>query len=206
MYKLPYFTEKDHEKVITFMKENSFAIVTGFGHEYPVATQLPLNVEIRDGEKIFLTGHLMKNTDHHKAFEKNNHVSIIFTGPHCYISASWYDKTAGASTWNYITVHAKGKINFSDESGTYQAIRALTDKYEGTENPASFDKIEADYIQQHIEAIIGFEIEVTNLDNVFKLSQNHDEETRRKIIAQLNKREDDNSKMIAKEILSRLTN
>ena len=112
MYKLPYFTEADHEKVIAFMKENAFALVTGFGKEYPVATQLPLNIEIREGNKIFVTGHLMKNTDHHKAFEKNENVLVVFTGPHCYVSASWYTNPTSASTWNYITVHAKGKIKF----------------------------------------------------------------------------------------------
>lgn len=206
MYKLPYFTEEDQEKVMAFMKENSFAVVTGFGDEYPVATQLPLNVEIRDGEKIFLTGHLMKNTDHHKAFEKNKNVLAVFTGPHCYVSASWYDTpTPGASSWNYITVHAKGKIYFTDEAGTYQAISAITNKYEGTETIAAFDKLSDEYIQRLIKAIVGFEIEVTAIDNVFKLSQNHSEEIRRKIAAQLNKRADDNSKVIAKEILSRLT-
>jgi transcriptional regulator len=205
MYKLPYFTEQDQEEILAFMRQNSFAVVTGFDDEYPVATQLPLNIEIREGGKTFLTGHLMKNTDHHKAFEKNKNVLVVFTGPHCFISASWYDKPAGASTWNYVTVHAKGKINFTDEAGTYKAIKAITDKYEGTDTQASFGKIADEYIQRHIKAIVGFEIEVTNLDNVFKLSQNHDEETRKKIVTELNKRMDENSKMIAKEILSRLT-
>ena len=48
MYKLPYFTEADPEKVISFMKENAFAVVTGVGDEYPVASHLPLNFETRE--------------------------------------------------------------------------------------------------------------------------------------------------------------
>ena len=35
---------------------------------------------------------MMKNTDHHKAFAQNENVLVIFTGPHCYVSASWYVK------------------------------------------------------------------------------------------------------------------
>lgn len=205
MYKLPYFTEEDHEKVIAFMKENSFAVVTGLGDEYPVATQLPLNIEIREGDKIFLTGHLMKNTDHHKVFEKNKNVLVVFNGPHCYVSASWYGTPAVASTWNYISVHAKGKIKFTDDAGTYKAINAITNKYEGTQTEAAFNNLPAEYVQRLVKAIIGFEIEVTHLDNVFKLSQNHEEETRKNIAMELLKRDDDDSKAIAKEILSRLT-
>ena len=44
MYKFKYFTEEDTEKVIAFMKENSFAIITGIGEEYPVATHVPLDI------------------------------------------------------------------------------------------------------------------------------------------------------------------
>lgn len=205
MYKLPYFTEENHEKVIAFMKANSFALVLGSGTEYPVATQLPLNIETREGGKMFLTGHLMKNTDHHKAFEKNDSVLVVFTGPHCYVSASWYSNPAAASTWNYITVHAKGKIKFTDEAGTYKAIKHITEKYEGKETAAAFDKLPGEYIQRLIGAIVGIEIEVTSLDNVFKLSQNHDEADRKNIAAHLGKRNDDHSKKIAGEILSRIT-
>ncbi|MFT3908638.1 MAG: FMN-binding negative transcriptional regulator [Ferruginibacter sp.] len=200
MYKLPYFTEEDQEKVIAFMKENSFAVVTGFGDEYPVASHLPLAVEIKEDGKMFLSGHLMKNTDHHKAFEKNENVLVVFNGPHTYVSASWYTKKDVASTWNYITVHAKGKIKFTDEAGTYKAIKALTNKYEGTGTPASFDKLPQEYIDRLIKAIVGFEIEVVSFDNVFKLSQNHTDETRKSIVEHLHQRGDVQSGNIAKEM------
>ena len=205
MYKLPYFTEEDQEKVIAFMKENSFAVVTGFGEEYPVASHLPLNIEIR-GEKIFFTGHLMKNTDHHKAFEKNENILVVFNGPHTYISASWYTKPDVASTWNYITVHAKGKIRFTDEAGTYNAVRSITNKYEGTGTAASFDKLPKEYVMKLVNAIVGFEIEVMSIDNVFKLSQNHNEETRVSISSHLMKRGDGHSEAIAEEMRKRMDN
>ena len=54
MYKLKYFTEEDSGEIISFIKENPFAFVSGNGNEYPVATQLPLDLIIND-DKIFLT-------------------------------------------------------------------------------------------------------------------------------------------------------
>lgn len=200
MYKLPYFTEEDPEKVIAFMKENAFAIVTGFGDEYPVASHLPLAIEIKEDDKMYFSGHLMKNTDHHKAFEKNENVLVVFNGPHTYVSASWYTKQDVASTWNYITVHVKGKIKFTNEAGTYKAIKALTNKYEGMDTPASFDKLPQEYVERLIKAIVGFEIEVVSVDNVFKLSQNHDTETRKNIVKHLQRRGDEQSGGIATEM------
>ena len=205
MYKLPYFQEEDKEKVIAFMKENSFAVVTGFGEKYPVASHLPLNFETR-GEKIFLTGHLMKNTDHHKAFEKNEHVLVVFTGPHCFVTADWYKDPLSGSTWNYITVHAKGKISFTDEAGTIKAVNAITNKYVGTGTPASFDKLPDSYINSMVKAIVGFEIEVISFENVFKLSQNRDEEERKNIIKHLKERGDRGSMAIAEEMEKRIVN
>src|ERR1035437_4998997 len=204
MYKLQYFTEEDNEKVISFMKENSFAFLTGIGDEYPVATQVPLDIKI-ENDKIFLTGHMMKNTDHHKAFLKNENVLVIFNGPHCYVSASWYSNPNVASTWNYMTVHAKGKIRFGDEAQTKKIVEGLTNKYEKPDSPAAFSKLSNEYVDRLVKAIIAFTIEVETLDNVFKLSQNHDEETRQSIIEHLRKNGSDNEKAIAEEMEQRLT-
>lgn len=204
MYKLKYFTEEDNEKVIAFMEENSFALITGMGDEYPVATQVPLDIKI-ENDKIFLTGHMMKNTDHHKAFLKNENVLVIFNGPHCHVSASWYPNPVQASTWNYMSVHAKGKIRFGDEAQTKKIVEGLTNKYEKPDSPAAFSKLSNEYVDRLVKAIIAFTIEVETLDNVFKLSQNHDEETRQSIIEHLRKNGSDNEKAIAEEMKQRLT-
>lgn len=203
MYKFPYYTEQDNEKVIAFMKENAFALITCMGENYPVATQIPLEITIKEG-KIFLEGHIMRKTDHHIAFEKNNKVLVVFTGPHCYVSASWYSNPQMASTWNYITVQAKGKITFTDEQGTYEAIKAVTNKYEGTITAAAFNALPDAYVTPMLKAIVGFNIEVESLENTFKLSQNRDETSQKNIIEQLKKRGDYNSVMIAEEMKQRL--
>lgn len=204
MYKLPHFTEKDTNKVIGFMKENAFAIITGFGEQYPVASHIPLEVIVEADGKIVLNGHLMKNSDHHKAFVKNSNVLVIFNGPHCYVSASWYNNPQSASTWNYMTVHAKGNITFTDDEGTYTAIKAITNKYEGTATAAAFNTMPKEYVDQMLKAIIGFTIEVETFDNVFKLSQNKTNSEQLNIIGRLKKNGDDNSVNIALEMEKRI--
>lgn len=203
MYKFKYFTEEDKEKVLLFMHENSFAIITGMGNVHPVATHIPLDIKHENG-KIIFTGHLMKNTDHHKAFLKNENVLVIFTGPHCYVSASWYNNPLSGSTWNYMTVHAKGKIKFGDEVETRIAVESITNKYEKPGSPAAFGKLPDEYIDKMVKAIAAFTIEVESLDNVFKLSQNHDKETRENIIANLRKNGSAGENAIAAEIEKRL--
>jgi transcriptional regulator len=203
MYKFSHYTEQDKEKVIAFMKANPFAMITGTGEKYPVATQVPLEIKV-EGDKIFLVGHIMRKTDHQLAFEKNNNVLVLFTGPHCFVSASWYTNPSVGSTWNYITVHAKGNMRFMNEKETRDAVKAVSDKFEGTQTDGAFDQLPQEYIDHMMKAIVGFTIEVESLDNIFKLSQNRDEASQKNIIEQLRKRGDDNSVMIAEEMENRL--
>ena len=202
MYKLPYFTEENEEAVFDFMQKNSFAIITGINENFPVATHVPLDIK-KDGGKIIFTGHMMKNTDHHKAFSQNENVLVIFTGPHCYVSASWYVKKEVASTWNYIDVHAHGTIKFTNEEQTKKIIENLTNKYELPGSLAAFNKLPGEYVDRLVKAIIGFTIEVSTIENVFKLSQNHDAKTRESIIENLMSRRDADSNAIAMEMKKR---
>ncbi len=203
MYKFPYFTEPDEEKVFELMQKTTFSLITGIYNNFPVATHVPLEVKSHNG-KIILTGHIMKETDHYKAFLENENVLVIFSGPNCYVSASWYVNKNVASTWNYMDVHVKGKIKLTGNDETKKIIENITIKYEEPESEAAFNKLPKEYVDRLSKAISGFNIEVLSIDHVFKLSQNHDEITRKQIIENLKKLNDHNSCEIAKEMEKRL--
>jgi transcriptional regulator len=204
MYKMAHYTETDQGQILAFMRQFSFATVTGIGTEYPVASHLPLQVR-ENGERLLLRGHLMRKTDHHIAFEKNENVLVIFQSPHAFINANWYENPAQASTVNYMAVHAKGKISFMDEEGTLEALRLLTDEQIGRDSPASFNNIPEDDVTAMLKAIVGFTIEVTDLQHVFKLSQNKNVSDQQNIIDELKKKKDANSTFIAAQMEERIT-
>ena len=90
MYDLPYHKETDPQVIQAFIEEHPFALLSGCDAEQrPVATQVPLFLEERDGKPV-LRGHIMKNTDHHKAFLQNANVLAVFTGKHTHVSGTWY--------------------------------------------------------------------------------------------------------------------
>lgn len=200
MYRLGYFQESDPAVVIAFMKANPFVVLCGADAKgQPVATQVPVFMDEREGA-IFLSGHIMKQTDHHKAFLDNANALVIFTGPHAYVSASWYSDQKTASTWNYITVQAKGQIRFTDHQALLDILKRTTDHFENDPNsPAGFDQLPHEYVEKLSNAIVAFEIRVETLDNVFKLSQNRDDTSFKSIIRQLEKG-DANAQQIAAEM------
>jgi len=197
MYNLPYFKEEDKAVVLQFVNDYPFAFLSGCdANNKPVATQVPFFVDERDG-KIFLSGHIMKNTDHHKAFLQNNNVLAVFTGPHTYVSATWYDNPHQASTWNYMSVYAKGIISFGGQDELVAILKRLTLHYENNNSTSTtvFDNLPPAYLQPLIKAIVSFEIEVVSIENVFKLSQNRDEKSYDNIIDKLKQQGGDAEKI-----------
>ena len=186
MYTLPHFKEPDEQVVIDFVKKHPFAMLIGVDAEHqPVATQVPVFIDERDGQ-LFLTGHIQRKTDHHKAFEQNPHVLAVFTGAHAYISASWYENKEVASTWNYMSVHAKGVLRFLSNAELYEVLKRTTHHFENNpHSPSLVEKMSDEYVQSNLKAIVAFEVEVKELNHVFKLSQNHSEKNYDQIIHQL---------------------
>ena len=205
MYSLPYFKEQDQERVLEFIKQHPFAFLAGCDADgRPVATQIPLFIDERDG-KLFLSGHMMKNTDHQKAFMQNNNVLAVFTGANTYVSASWYEDKQQGSTWNYISVHAKGQLRFLDETALLSVLKRTTNHFENNPHSgANFDDLPSEYVQRMTKAIVAFEIAVQQMENVFKLSQNRDEKSYDNIITKLDS-QDESGKKIAEEMKKKKT-
>lgn len=204
MYNLPYHKERNEQVVREFIDEHPFAFLAGCDAQHrPVATQVPVFLEKQDGRKL-LRGHIMKNTDHHKAFSVNENVLVVFTGSHVYVSGSWYSDPHTPSTWNYMSVHAKGTIRFLDDHELEDVLRKTTLHFENQDrqSPTVFDNVSAEFKQKVMKAIVAFEIEVTEMDTVFKLSQDRDAESYRNIIGKLKERGED-GRVIAAEMEKR---
>lgn len=204
MYDLPYYKEKKPEVIKAFIDEYPFAFLTGSNSEHePVATQVPVFIEERNGKEV-LRGHIMKHTDHHRAFQKNDNVLVVFTGRHTYVSGTWYSNPYTASTWNYMSVHIKGKIRLLGESGLAEVLRKTALHFEDN-NPQSttaFDNLPTAFKQRVMHAIVAFEIEIIEMDTIFKLSQDRDYESYQNIITKLQQQGGD-GQVIAAEMQKR---
>ncbi len=186
MYHLPSFQEKNQDEILAFIKAHPFATLIGVSAtNEPVATQIPILVKEREGG-LFLQGHFMKQTDHHQAFLHNDNVLVLFSGPHAYVSASWYENKKQASTWNYMTVHARGKMHLLSDEALPEMLEELTAYFEqNPTSPSQYKELPEDYIRRLSKAIVAFEIKLLQKDAVFKLSQNRDEQSFDNIVSKL---------------------
>ena len=161
------------------------------------ATHIPLILDSDQHGKDILTGHMSKANKQWKDFSANDEVLAVFLGPHSYISSSWYDHE-NVPTWNYIAVHVYGKIRLVENDLLKEQLSKMVDKYEaGLKNPVSVSTISKEYLEQEIKGLVGFEIEITEIQAASKLSQNRDEKNYDRILAGLSQKGDRDSLIMA---------
>ncbi len=188
MYDIPHFKANHHQEVIDFMQAHPFVTICGVdANGLPVATHIPVLIKI-ENEIITIRGHIMRKQDHTIAFENNNNVLVIFSAPSAFVSANWYTTKNMGSTWNYQTVHARGKMEIKDEQHLRNLLTELTLHFEkDPDAPTQVKNLSNEYMEQNMKAIYSFDIVVQDLQHVFKLSQNRDEASHANIQAELNK-------------------
>ena len=188
MYDIAHFKANNHQEVIDFMQANPFVTICGVdANGFPVATHIPILLKI-ENEIITISGHMMRKQDHTAAFELNKNVLVIFSAPSAFVSANWYTTKNMGSTWNYQTVHARGILDIKDEAHLRNLLTELTLHFEkDAESPTQVKNLSEEYMQQNMKAIYSFDIVVTDLQHVFKLSQNRDATSHANIKAELSK-------------------
>jgi transcriptional regulator len=100
-----------------------------------------------------------------------------------------------------VAVHAYGSFHVVEERDSLLALlrrSVLTYESPGPE-PRVFDE-SAPHVETILKAIVGFRIEITRMEGKWKLSQNHSEVRRRKVIRALEARSDEGSQEIARRM------
>lgn len=116
MYTPAHFAIDDPSLVAEIIDQNPFApLITPHAGGVSV-THTPLLLDKSRGKFGVLSGHMAVQNDHWKAFESAGESLVIFIGPHCYVSPTWYRDEQSVPTWNYATVHAYGQAAILDES------------------------------------------------------------------------------------------
>ena len=201
MYIPDIYVNENRSEILSFIEENSFAILVNQSNDKINATHIPLFIEEGNDSQLVLSGHISKLNPQCENFAENGTVLAIFSGAHSYISSSWYDYEE-VPTWNYLAVHVEGKIEILNQEQTLLHLGNLVNKYEkNSEKPISTKSLSKETMSQ-ANGILAFNIIVKNIDAVKKLSQNKSENNKKSIISHLEKSGDEGAKSIANEMKS----
>ncbi len=189
MYTPPGGRDTNLERLHAFMVSHSFATLVSLsgadlsGQGALVASHLPLLTETGRGPAGQLIGHLAAANPQSEALD-GQRVLAIFTGPHAYISPSWYETDDAVPTWNYVAVHAFGTVRMVRELNRLRdLVRRFVDFYEADmRTPWSLDRADPELITRLLSAIVGFTIDIERIEGARKLSQHHPASRRTSVV------------------------
>ncbi|HEY4617053.1 MAG TPA: FMN-binding negative transcriptional regulator [Flavobacterium sp.] len=199
MYIPDIYKNENQEEIRTFLVQNSFGILVNQTNGKLCATHIPLELDTNKEGKEILLGHISKENPQWKGFADSDQILAIFSGPHSYISPSWYNHE-NVPTWNYIAVHVYGKIKIIEGEAVTNSLKKLVDKYEQhSENPVRIEDLSKKTMIQ-TRGIVAFEIEIQEIQATKKMSQNRDDIDHATIILELEKTENSQSVAVANEM------
>lgn len=154
---------KDH--LIEVIKTYPLATLISVAENKPFISHLPL---VYDNGKLI--GHIDKFNPQTELLKNGNDVTILFSGPQCYISPSIYSTTQ-LPTWNYIMVHVKGNVTaISDKAALKQSLITMTEFLEAPDHKYILEP-DNPRLDRNLDYIEMFEIKITDWEGKFKLSQ-----------------------------------
>lgn len=199
MYIPSHFRMSDADEVTNFIHSHSFGILVNSVEHQPFATHLPFLYDAKDN---VLFAHMAKANPQWRSLD-GQIVMVIFSGPHAYISPSWYGAPASVPTWNYMAVHVYGKCTVVDNDEKLgDLLRRTVQFYEPDSNLAW--QAGEPFFQNLMKAIVGIRIEITEIQGAAKLSQNKPTGVQQRVIASLLQSGDAGSKAVAERMQTRL--
>lgn len=166
-YPPPHHQDHDKAHMLEVIKTYPLATVISIKNKEPLITHMPLVYRESDSKLI---GHIDIYNPQMELLRDDNDVTLIFSGPQCYISPSVYGTTQ-LPTWNYIRVHLKGKVKAIESTEALQ--ESLIKMTEFLEQPDHKYVLEPNNpkMAHFINYIKMFEISITDWEGKFKLSQ-----------------------------------
>jgi transcriptional regulator len=195
---VPKFTSvENEEELFKLMTENAFALLVSTNHvsERTHTTLLPVAVDKKNRK---LLGHVAKYNPHANVMteSENNydwkHI-VIFFGPHCYISptfySNWHSTKFSVPTWNYVTLQSYvDNVKILEGDSKYAVVKNLSDVYEnklGRDLKYDAEVLDRSEMDKMLKGIVAFELGIEKLVGKFKLSQNKSVEDRESVIFNL---------------------
>lgn len=168
-YPPSFYSSNDAHKMRALIKQFPFADLLTNKNGVLGHTKLP--VILKDNT---LLAHIDIHNPQVEALELGDEITVIFSGPHTYISPNIYSTTQ-LPTWNYMYVSLKATINeHLKDAKAKKALIELTEQQEQNSTAYSLD-IENKKMEKALPYILTFSATITNWHGRFKLSQDKNE-------------------------------
>lgn len=198
MYIPTHFNETDQARILALIANYPLGMLVTVPDGVPFVSHLPFLFEDSANSQGKLLGHMAKANPQWQHVSANSEVLVVFQGPHAYVSPSWYT-SPGVPTWNYAVVHLRGKLRLIEDPLALETLmERLTETHESQQLNPWKPKLTDERRLKLLDMIVGFEIDITDIQGKFKLSQNRPLEDRKRVVEELSQSNNQMEASVAK--------
>ncbi len=178
MYVPADFNEPRTEILHARIAQHPFGTLITHGKSGLDANHIPFELAAEEGELGVLRAHVARANPVWQDVANGDEVLVVFHAGDAYISPNWYPSKHEAHrqvpTWNYVVVHAHGRITVRDDENYVRGVVARLTRTHEAAQPEPWKMADAprDYIDTLLKAIVGLQIDITRLVGKSKLGQN----------------------------------
>lgn len=192
MYLPRLFRQDDPGACFDLIDAHPFGLLASTQDGTPFGTHLPFWLDRGAGPHGTLYGHVARANPHQRLFSGAEALAV-FTGPHAYISPTWYGAAPHVPTWNYVAVHGYGvPAPVTDAGAAVEVLRRLAARAEpGAAAPGAPWREEAlpeEFRARLLREIVVFAMPLSRLEGKWKLGQNRTPTERASLLAALEAR------------------
>jgi transcriptional regulator len=212
MYVPEHFRQPDQEQIYSAIQGSPLGILVTADATGINANHLPFELDRSQGEFGSVLCHVARsNTAWQGADSLPTESLVIFQGPAAYISPTLYaskkETHKVVPTYNYVAVHAYGRIVVHDDPRWLRGlVGRLTQRFETQrDDPWKMGDAPRDYIDEQLSRIVGLEIQISRLEGKWKMSQNRSVADQEGVIAGLGVSVADTERAVAAVMRRRLS-
>ncbi|MGH1369747.1 MAG: FMN-binding negative transcriptional regulator [Maritimibacter sp.] len=177
MHQHPKYHEASPETINAFLRHRSFGTLFLTGPDGPLAMQAPF---VMNDDNTAVEMHIFRGNPIAQALTSPQPALLSVIGPDGYISPDWYGPGDFVSTWNYVAVQLKGRLELRPSDELRAVLETQTEIYEARlpKAPWSMDKLPAKKRDAMMRVIHPMRLVIETVEPTFKLGQEKAEAAR----------------------------
>lgn len=180
MYQPAHFIETRRDVIEQLVREHPLGLLVTNGEDGPIADPIPFMLQPDQGSHGRLLAHVARANSVWQRIEAASSLAVlvVFQGPQAYVTPNWYaskqEHGKVVPTWNYAIVQARGIATIKgNRDWLHKQVSTMTDAHEKAfNNPWAVDDAPDRFVEMQLRAIVGIQIDITEMTGKWKMSQN----------------------------------
>lgn len=193
----------DRSACLAFAAARGFGLAIAYDGTRPIASPLPFAIDYREDGTPFVQFHVARANSLTQLAARGETFLIAVSGADAYVAPDWYVSPEQVPTWLYEAVHLSGVAKLIAPQEKRRQLDRQTERFEGRAGSGwTTERLTSGRLAMLMQAIVGIEMDVTEVEGSAKLNQNKSDADFAAVAARLYEQNDPMAQQVAARMVA----